>query len=81
MTVQHRLFGTALSLALGVAAPSAWQQLGPKDGAGLRPDDVQRVRIGSAAPDFTLEDVDGRPATLSSYQGRYVVLVFYRGHW
>jgi thioredoxin-dependent peroxiredoxin len=29
------------------------------------------------APDFTLEDEDGRPVSLSSYRGRKVVLYFY----
>ncbi len=33
------------------------------------------------APDFTLNDQDGRPFTLSSLRGSRVVLVFYRGYW
>ena len=37
---------------------------------------------GERAPDFTLEDQDGRAITLSSFQAHApVVLVFYRGHW
>ena len=31
------------------------------------------------APDFTLNDQDGKPFTLSSLRGSRVVLVFYRG--
>jgi hypothetical protein len=38
--------------------------------------------IGQPAPDFTLPDATGRPATLAEYRGRKpVVLVFYRGYW
>jgi peroxiredoxin len=33
------------------------------------------------APDFTLNDQDGNPFTLSSLRGSRVVLVFYRGYW
>lgn len=58
------------------------QQLGPKDGLELPPNDLDRIKIGEAAPDFTLEDVNGRPISLSDFRGRkFVVLVFYRGHW
>lgn len=33
--------------------------------------------VGSVAPDFTLEDQDGVSHTLSSYQGKHVLLYFY----
>jgi cytochrome oxidase Cu insertion factor (SCO1/SenC/PrrC family) len=33
------------------------------------------------APDFTLNDQDGQPVTLSSLRGSRVILVFYRGYW
>ena len=40
------------------------------------------VGVGEIAPDFTLEDQDGRNHTLSAERGkRPVVLVFYRGYW
>lgn len=40
------------------------------------------VGVGDIAPDFTLDDRDGRKHTLSAERGkRPVVLVFYRGHW
>ena len=56
--------------------------LGPKDGAGLPPADTGRVRIGSLAPDFTLESKDGGTVTLSQFRGKKnIILVFYRGHW
>lgn len=40
------------------------------------------VGVGDVAPDFTLEDENGKTVTLSSLQGKEpVVLVFYRGYW
>ncbi len=40
------------------------------------------VEVGEMAPDFTLEDQQGRPVTLSSTRGKMpIVLVFYRGYW
>ncbi|MCB0828855.1 MAG: thioredoxin-dependent thiol peroxidase [Solirubrobacterales bacterium] len=35
------------------------------------------LKAGSKAPDFTLEDQDGKPVTLSGYSGKTVVLYFY----
>lgn len=56
--------------------------LGPKDGPTNPPTDLERVKVGDRAPDFTLESLDGRRVTLSSYRGaKNLVLVFYRGHW
>jgi len=38
--------------------------------------------VGQPAPDFTLEDMDGKNITLSDLRGKKtVVLVFYRGFW
>ncbi len=40
------------------------------------------VGVGEVAPDFTLEDQDGRKHMLSAERGkRPVVLTFYRGYW
>ncbi len=76
-----RMFFSLAVLALPVLA-SAQTQLGPKDGANLTAADLNRIKIGEAAPDFTLEDQDGKPVTLSEYRGKKtVVLVFYRGYW
>jgi cytochrome oxidase Cu insertion factor (SCO1/SenC/PrrC family) len=33
------------------------------------------------APDFTLQDAQGRQFTLASQRGHRVVLYFYRGYW
>jgi cytochrome oxidase Cu insertion factor (SCO1/SenC/PrrC family) len=69
---------TATALSLGAAGST----LGPTDGAGLPPTDLERVKPGVQAPDFTLEDQNGRPVMLSAFRDqRPVVLVFYRGHW
>lgn len=72
----------AIVFAIFLAAAPAFAQLGPKDGAGLPPTDLDRVKAGQAAPDFTLENFDGKPISLSDFRGKKnVVLVFYRGHW
>lgn len=55
--------------------------LGPVDGVGLSPYDLQRVIPGVMAPDFRLQDQDGKVHQLSQYHGKKVVLVMYRGHW
>jgi len=74
-----------LLLTLGGLHPAHGQSaatLGPKDGPTDPPTDLERVTVGDPAPDFTLESLDGRRATLSSYRdAKNVVLVFYRGHW
>jgi len=39
------------------------------------------VAVGETAPDFTLEDQNGRKVTLSESRSNSVVVVFYRGYW
>ena len=57
-------------------------QLGPKDGAGLSASELDRIKVGQSAPDFTLEDANGKAITLSDFRDKKsVVLVFYRGYW
>jgi len=57
-------------------------QLGPKDGPSLAATDLNRVKTGDPAPEFTLENVDGKEIALSDFRGKKnVVLVFYRGRW
>ena len=56
--------------------------MGPVDGRTLSPTEIDRVAVGSAAPDFTLAKMGGGTTTLSSFRGKKnVVLVFYRGYW
>ena len=35
------------------------------------------LQVGSKAPDFTLDDQDGNPVSLSSFKGQKVLLWFY----
>ena len=73
---------TLLALIAASSTSRAQTKLGPRDGEGLTAADLNRVKAGDAAPDFTLEDQDGKPVTLSDYRGKKtVVLVFYRGYW
>jgi len=75
-----RLAGLATAMLL--CAATVFAQLGPKDVAESNPTDRERVKVGQAAPDFTLENADGRAITLSDFRGKKtVVLVFYRGYW
>jgi len=77
--VQHGMIGLLLLLAL-LGAPDI--QLGPADGRDLSPADLARVKAGDPAPDFTLQDLDGKRVTLSQFRSqKKVVLVFYRGYW
>lgn len=70
----------AILLSVGLVA--AQPKLGPKDGQGSPPSDLNRVKVGDEAPDFTLEKEAGKSVSLSDYRGqKTVVLVFYRGHW
>ena len=56
--------------------------LGPKDGFDLPRTDLERVAVGTVAPDFSLRTLAGDTITLSQFRGlKDVILVFYRGHW
>jgi cytochrome oxidase Cu insertion factor (SCO1/SenC/PrrC family) len=75
---------TPLAVSLFVVFSSwvAHAQLGPKEGGNLKPTDLERVKVGDTAPDFTLENLDGNRISLSDFRGKKnVVLVFYRGQW
>jgi hypothetical protein len=84
-----RRFVLGAALSIGVALAVVWlftemspMELGPVDGHDLPPTDLERVAVGSEAPDFTLRAFPEGAVTLSDYRGqRDVVLVFYRGHW
>ena len=65
-----------------VAARTEGQQLGPADGKDLSPTAIDRVAIGTSAPDFTLARFGGGTVHLADFRGkRNVVMVFYRGYW
>lgn len=61
----------ALSLLL-LALPAASQVLPKPEIASA---------VGKPAPDFTLQDQQGKPFHLASIRGKNVLLIFYRGHW
>jgi cytochrome oxidase Cu insertion factor (SCO1/SenC/PrrC family) len=71
----------ALVLASTVST-AAFAQLGPKEPATQPATEINRVKVGQPAPDFTLEDSDGKAMSLSDFRAKKsVVLVFYRGYW
>ena len=71
------LFGAEGSLTTVQA-----QELGPADGRELPRADLERVAVGGEAPNFTLASYGGEAVELASFRGeKFVVLVFYRGHW
>jgi cytochrome oxidase Cu insertion factor (SCO1/SenC/PrrC family) len=73
---------TGVALFFFLLTLPAHAQFGPKDGADLKPTDLERIKVGDKAPDFTLENMDGKRISLSDFAGKKnVVLVFYRGHW
>jgi cytochrome oxidase Cu insertion factor (SCO1/SenC/PrrC family) len=41
---------------------------------------TEPLKVGATAPDFTLNDQNGKPVTLSK-AGKPTILVFYRGYW
>jgi len=78
--MRFRFIITALIVIVVVGPVAA--QLGPKDGTDLKPTEIERIKVGQSAPDFSLEDSDGKAISLSDYRGKKsVVLVFYRGYW
>ena len=65
-----------------LAANPLFAQLGPKDSTGGGATVLDRIKVGQAAPDFALENVEGKTINLSDFRGKKaVVLVFYRGYW
>jgi peroxiredoxin len=40
-----------------------------------------KLTIGTAAPDFNLQSLNGDRVTLSELGGTKVLMIFYRGHW
>jgi AhpC/TSA family protein len=75
------LFAGLLLLLISPLAMFAQAPLGPLDGSDLSPYDLNRVVAGSMAPDFRLQDENGKVHQLSQYRGKNVVLVMYRGYW
>lgn len=78
-----RWLAFAVFSLVAVSSPALYAQgkLGPVDGLKLSPYDLNRIVEGKVAPDFRLQDQDGKVHQLSHYRGKDVVLVFYRGWW
>lgn len=38
---------------------------------------LENVAVGKVAPDFTMNDADGNPVTLSSFKGKYILIDFW----
>ena len=75
-------FFLAAFFAILISSTTVFAQLGPKDGADLSPTDLNRIKVGQPAPDFSLEDAGGKTIALSEFRDKKtVVLVFYRGYW
>jgi len=45
------------------------------------PEQIRPLLIGTALPDLTLQDVDGKPVKLGDVGSDRAVLIFYRGGW
>jgi cytochrome oxidase Cu insertion factor (SCO1/SenC/PrrC family) len=73
MSRRGKIALTVLAFLLLGAGLVAWKMRLPKPQSSFA-----NLQI---APDFTLNDQDGKPFTLSSLRGSRVVLVFYRGYW
>ena len=75
-TFMGLLLSIVISASVGVSQVT--RALAKPDGS--KPGPV--VAVGDEAPDFTLEDLDGNPVTLSAARGKSpTVVVFYRGYW
>ena len=72
----------AIPAAVVIMVATRPPTLGPRDGEDLAPTELDRVKVGDLAPDFSLLSYSGDVITLSDYRdNKNVVLVFYRGHW
>ena len=66
------------SLTAPIASPSP----SPTPTVDPRITDLNRIKVGSEAPDFSLLDQDGKSHRLADFRGKkYVVLAFYRGYF
>jgi hypothetical protein len=89
VTLMRRLVLMLFVAAVGLAgcaprddASAGAVQLGPVDGRDLPGSDLDRIKVGDVAPDFSVVSLAGPVVTLSSFRDKKnVILVFYRGYW
>ena len=67
---QMLLLACALMMLVSFQASFAQAALGPVDGSDLSPHDLKRVMPGDRAPDFRLEDENGKAHQLSQYRDK-----------
>ena len=69
-----------LSLLVFFALPIAAQEKMKGNKTPVGRSKTEPLKVGEIAPDFTLNDQNGKQTTLSKSK-KPVVLVFYRGYW
>lgn len=70
-SVSRTRLAVFLIIVVIAASVSAYVALKPQEASGAK------ISVGSAAPDFTIQDVVGGTFTLSSYRGKSNVLLFF----
>jgi len=63
------------ALALGLAGGAAAKDMTPMDIPMIG--DIEMLKVGDTAPDFTLTDIEGNSYTLSEHNGKARLLVFW----
>ena len=77
-----KIHSIALAIIILLSAAIAFGQVSQGGSDSLPATDLERVKVGDRAPDFTLESEEGKPISLSDFRGeKTVILVFYRGYW
>ena len=78
-----RWLASTVFILIFAASPALYAQgkLGPTEDFKISPYALDRIVAGTAAPDFRLQDQDGKVHQLSHYRDKNVVLVMYRGWW
>lgn len=72
--------GLLIALSFTALAQQSTQQASKQSGQQARPSPAPKthLKVGDAAPDFTLPGTDGKTHTLSEFKGKKnVVLAFY----
>lgn len=68
----------AASILVGILALISFAQATPTPTPAPTPVPYDKLKVGDMAPDFTLQDLTGKPVKLSDFRGKHnVVLAFY----